>query len=120
MRAKQSGPAGTVKALGLLLAATAAFPLLSGCAGAWVNPGKTPADTKADEAACSREAEEDSLARAGRPRADYAPPGGPTAGNLGRSPMEMRDRDAVAQDFNGGVERCMEAKGYTRGKPGKS
>jgi hypothetical protein len=120
MRAKQTGPAGTVKALRLLIAAAMALSLLSGCASPWVNSSKTAAEAQADEAACSREAEEDSLARAGKPRADYAPPGGPTAGNLGRSPMEMRDRDAVSRDFNGGVDRCMEAKGYTHGKPGKS
>lgn len=118
MRAKQTGPAWAVKALAGALPLLTAALLLTACAGGWVNPNKTPAEMKADEAACNTQAEEDTLARSGRARADYgAPPGGPTAGSFGRSPMEMHDRDAATQDFRSGFDVCMESKGYTRGKP---
>jgi hypothetical protein len=126
MNAKQTGPAGTVKgslghvglrravALSLALALGAA---LSGCAGGWTHPSKTLDEVRADEAQCNQEAEDDSRLRAGASRADRAPPGGPTAGSLGPSPMEMRDRDRVTQDFHNGYDACMESKGYTKGKP---
>lgn len=123
MNAKQTGPAGTVKApfgnvaLHRVLALAVAA-MLAGCAGAWTNPSKTPEEARADETQCSQEAEQDSLLRAGRTRADFgAPPGGPTAGNLGPSPMQMKERDSVTRDFRSGMDICMESKGYTRGKP---
>mgnify|MGYP006272160885 CR=1 FL=1 len=121
MQAKQTGPAGAVKApwhaalRGML--AAAALGLLTSCASAWTHPSKTPEEQRADEAQCNQEAEQDSRLRAGAAFADRAPPGGPTAGNLGPSPMEMRDRERVTQDFHGGMDACMESKGYTKGKP---
>jgi hypothetical protein len=116
MGGKQTGPGWTVKALAP--AGTVLF-LLAACSGAgWTQAGKSAADLDADRAACDRLAEEDALSRAGRQRADYgAPPGGPTAGSYGRSPMEMRDREVTAQDFRSTFDRCMEGKGYTRGTP---
>ena len=126
MRAKQTGPAGTVKGslgtvmqgrLRALLLPLALGAALSGCAGGWSNPSKTPDEVRADEAQCNQEADEDSRLRAGASRADRAPPGAPTAGSLGPSPMEMRDRDRVTQDFRSGYDSCMESKGYTKGNP---
>src|SRR4051812_48782548 len=100
MNAKQTGPAGTVKGFGLAQLAVGLFVCLAGCAGGWTNPSKTPQEVNADEAQCNQEAEEDSRLRAGASRVDRAPPGGPTAGSLGPSPMEMHDRDRVTQDFH--------------------
>ena len=128
MSAKQTGPAGTVKApvgppgksLRVIVMTLSAAALLSGCASGWSHPSKTPEEARADDTQCNQEAETDSLLRAGRPRGDFgAVPGGPTAGSLGPSPMEMKDRDRVTQDFHSGYDSCMESKGYTRGKPKK-
>ena len=120
MSAKQTGPHTTVKALWPRLAggvAAATFVLLAGCASdGWVNPNKTAAEIRGDQQTCTQEAQQDSLSRAGRTRDYVAAPGGPGAGNLGASPMEMRDRNAVVQDFHGNYDRCMESKGYTQGK----
>jgi hypothetical protein len=123
MNAKQTGPAGTVKTpfgtavlRGAIALAVAA--MLAGCAGSWSHPSKTPEEARADETQCSQEAEQDSLLRAGRTRSEFgAPPGAPTAGSLGPSPMQMKDRDSVTQDFRSGMDICMESKGYTKGKP---
>ena len=123
MQAKQTGPARMVKgrAVWERLAILAAVPCaltLAACATGWVNPSKTPAEMRADDEGCSRNAEEDALMRSGRTRADYgAPPSGPAPGGYGQTPMQMHDRDSTARDFSGAYERCMESKGYTRGSP---
>lgn len=120
MSAKQTGPHTTVKALWPHLArgfAALSLIVLAGCASSnWVNPNKTAAEARTDDATCTQEAQEDSLSRAGRTREYVAAPSGPTAGNPGPSPMQMRDRNAVVQDFHGNYDRCMESKGYTQAK----
>lgn len=120
MSAKQTGPHTTVKALWPQLArgfAALSLIVLAGCASSnWVNPNKTAAEARTDDATCTQEAQEDSLSRAGRTREYVAAPSGPTAGNPGPSPMQMRDRNAVVQDFHGNYDRCMESKGYTQAK----
>ena len=114
---KQTGPLGGVKRLAPILVVAAAAAL-AGCAAAWTHPSRTAAETRADMDECDRTSEEDALMRAGRARGDYGmPPSGPTPGGYGPSPMQMHDRDAVVQDFRGAFDKCMESKGYQRGKP---
>ena len=121
MSAKQTGPGRTVKGLALILVAAQALFALAGCAGGWTNPDKSAAEMRADENACNKDSEEDALQRSGRQRSDYgAPPSGPTAGNLGPSPMAMKDRDATTQDFRSSYDQCMGSKGYTRGASAKN
>lgn len=123
MSAKQTGPHTTVKGLrpwALLPRLARGFAglsliVLAACAADdWVNPNKTAAEVRGDQAICTQEAQQDSLSRAGRTRDYVAPPGGPTKGNLGMSPMEMRERNAVTQDFHGNYDRCMESRGYAK------
>ncbi len=123
MSAKQTGPHTTVKGLRPWAGGVAGLSLivLSACAGpAWVNPNKTAAEVRADDASCTQEAQQDSLTRAGRTRDYVAPPSAPMGAGqmggagLGQLPMDMRDRNAVTQDFHGQYDRCMESKGYTQ------
>jgi len=112
---KQTGPERTVKGLSRVgLVALLAF--VGGCSNAseWHNPAKSEAELHADMDICDKTGEEDALLKSGRPRADTAPPGGPTAGSFGRSPMQMHDQDATARDFHSSYDSCMESKGYTR------
>ena len=114
---KQTGPAHPVKGLGLLAALILAASL-AGCHGGRTHPTKSAAEMKADMAECDHLSEEDALMRAGRPRGDYGlPPGAPSAGGYGPSPMEMHDRDAVVQDFRDSYDNCLSSKGYRREKP---
>lgn len=92
--------------------------LLTGCAANdWVNPNKTAAEVRADQSICTLESQQDSLSRAGRTRDYVAPPSAQNTAGFGTSPMEMRDRNAVVQDFHAEYDRCMESRGYTR-EPG--
>jgi len=115
---KQTGPEQAVKGQHAVTPLVLML-LLAGCATGWAQAGKTKAEMQADMDFCDKQSEEDALQRAGRSRSDYGmPPSGPTAGGYGQTPMQMHDRDATTQDFRGAVDRCMEAKGYTRAKSG--
>ncbi|TAL00545.1 MAG: hypothetical protein EPO08_13250 [Rhodospirillaceae bacterium] len=114
---KQTGPEWAVKRFGRLAVLAAAI-ILPGCSstGGWTHPDKSPAEVRADMDACDKIGEEDTLLREGRARADSGPPGGPTAGNLGPSPMQMHDQSEATRDFHRSYDSCMESKGYTHGK----
>ena len=113
MHCTQTGPAGSVKALGVAFA----LLLLAGCAGGWVNSNRTAAEVKADERACNQEAEENTMLKSGRQPVDYIPPGlSPPGGSMGKSPRELYDQSKSTRNFHDDYDACMESKGYTHGR----
>lgn len=120
--AKQSGPLRGVKQrilgrmtitiAGLCLGAT-----LVGCASPWHHPRKAGAEAAADERECAQRAEENTLQRAGRQRADYrlGTPDPNPGMSRGPTPMQMLDRRQTQDSYGRDFENCMTGKGYTKG-----
>lgn len=121
--AKQTGPLHAVKKKqhllhrGLLAAAgLAVLAVTAGCASTWHHPRKEGAEAAADERECSQRAEENTLQRAGRERADFrlgTPEPNPGM-SRGETPMQMLDRRATQDSFSRDFENCMTSKGYSK------
>lgn len=109
-----------MKYLWLFALATA----LSGCAGTpWQQPGKTEKQRDQDLAKCERDAEAQALAQRGATRGDYGlATRGPDAAldSRGLSPLQLKDKSELANDFDALVGRCMKAKGYAQGDAAKT
>ncbi len=121
--AKQTGRRYAVKPRGVITLGICALILpgvLSGCADtAWYNSHKNAQEAKADIAKCNAQAEDATLSRARRQRADYNPV--PTPGTMpglsrGETPVQLAERSSNERDFGRQLEDCMESKGYSRGK----
>lgn len=93
---------------------------LAGCANdGWVNARKSAQDVKADHEKCNAQAEDATLLRARRQRADYNPV--PTPGTMpglsrGETPVQLAERSENERGFAQQFADCMESKGYVRGK----
>ena len=117
---KQTGRRYAVKSAGALALGicTTAF-ILSGCAAdAWHNSHKTAEDVKADHKTCNAQAEDATLTRARKQRADYNPlptPGTQPGLSRGETPVQLAERGANEKDFARQFADCMESKGYSRG-----
>jgi hypothetical protein len=120
--AKQSGPLHAVKKKhrllrrGLLVVGLSAFAVTAGCASTWTHPRKAGAEAAADERECSQRAEENTLQRRGRERADYrlGTPDPNPGMSRGETPMQMLDRRETQDDFTRDFENCMTSKGFSK------
>ena len=93
--------------------------LLAGCADdGWRNARKSPQDVKADHEKCNAQAEDATLLRSRRQRADYNPlpaPGTQPGYYRGETPVQLADRSENERSFGQQFAECMESKGYSRG-----
>jgi hypothetical protein len=120
--AKQTGPLRAVKKKhgflrhGLLIVGLSAIAVTAGCASTWNHPRKVGAEAAADERECSQRAEENTLQRRGRERADYrlGTPDPNPGMSRGETPMQMLDRRETQDDFSRDFENCMTSKGYSK------
>lgn len=102
---------------GLHFIAGAALICLAGCASTWINPAKSAQDAKADDRACSAEAEETALTRAAQQKVEYRKQSSIQPGmNRGETPMQMVDRTRTEDTYTRDFESCMRSKGYSRDK----
>lgn len=118
--AKQTGRGYAVKSASMFVLGICAAALLSGCADdAWQNAHKSAQEAKADHDKCNAQAEDATLLRARRQRADYNPV--PTPGTMpglsrGETPVQLAERSSNERGFAQQFAACMESKGYSRGK----
>ncbi len=117
--AKQTGQRYAVKPASVFALALTGL-LLAGCADdRWVNTHKSAQEAKADEATCNARAEDATLSRNRKQRADYSPlpaPGSQTGLSRGETPLQLADRGADVKDFSKQFADCMESKGYAKGQ----